>query len=61
MREALSRMVIIAEQTIGTTLLTIQELAQKRCLSKAKGIIKDPTHPGHKLFSPLPLVGGTAV
>ncbi|KAL1020495.1 hypothetical protein UPYG_G00000820 [Umbra pygmaea] len=45
----------MAERTIGTTVPTIQELAQKRCLSKAKGIIKDFTHPGQRLFSHLPL------
>lgn len=36
-RQALSKVDRIAERTIGTTLPTIQELALKRCMSKAKG------------------------
>jgi hypothetical protein len=43
-----------AQYLTGTVLPPIQDFYSKRCLRKARSIIKDPTHPCHKLFTPLP-------
>jgi hypothetical protein len=51
---ALQRVVKTAQYITGTVLPPIQDIYLKRCLGKARSIIKDPTHPSHKLFSPLP-------
>uniref|UniRef100_A0AAQ5YP39 SH3 domain-containing protein n=1 Tax=Amphiprion ocellaris TaxID=80972 RepID=A0AAQ5YP39_AMPOC len=45
---------------MGTSLPSIQDVAHKRCLSRAHNIIKDSTHPHHGLFSCSSLGGGSA-
>ena len=53
-RKALQRVVRTAERISGCDLPSIQALYDERCISKARGIMKDPTHPNHKLFEMLP-------
>ncbi|KAL0147490.1 hypothetical protein M9458_057205, partial [Cirrhinus mrigala] len=50
----LHRTVRTAEQIIGTTLLTLQELYLSRVSKKAGKITLDPSHPAHSLFELLP-------
>ena len=38
----------------STMLPPIRDIYSKRCPRKACSIIKDPTHPSHELFTPLP-------
>ena len=45
------RVVRTAKKIIGTSFLSIQDIAQKRRLSRAKNITSDSTHPHHGLFS----------
>uniref|UniRef100_A0A8C6LDB2 Reverse transcriptase domain-containing protein n=1 Tax=Nothobranchius furzeri TaxID=105023 RepID=A0A8C6LDB2_NOTFU len=53
-RKALQRVVRCAERIIGGELPSFQDIYRKRCLRKAGRIIKDSTHPSHKLFRLLP-------
>ena len=53
-RKAVQRVVRTAEKITGTSLPSIQDVAERRCLSRAQNIAKDPTHPHHELFSLLP-------
>ncbi|KAI4903872.1 hypothetical protein NFI96_022133, partial [Prochilodus magdalenae] len=53
-RKALQRVVKTAQRITGTQLPTIESVYQKRCLSRARSIIKDPSHPNHELFTLLP-------
>ena len=53
-RKALQRVVKTAERISGCNLPPIQVLFDERCVSKARGIIKDKTHPNHSLFRMLP-------
>ena len=53
-RKALQRVVKTAQYIIGTQLPPIVDLQRQRCLSRARGILKDPSHPNHRLFSLLP-------
>ncbi len=50
----LRRVVWTAEQIIGTTLHTLQELYSSRGSKRAVKIPLDPSHPAHSLFELLP-------
>ncbi len=50
----LRRVVQTAEQIIGTTLPTLQELYLSRVSKRAGKITLDPSHPAHSLFELLP-------
>lgn len=51
---ALQRVVRSAEKIIGSALPSIQDIYPLRCYKRATNIIKDFTHPTHKLFTLLP-------
>ncbi|XP_061143633.1 uncharacterized protein LOC133160076 isoform X1 [Syngnathus typhle] len=48
------RVVRTAERIIGAPLPSIQDLSSQRCVSRARNIISDPSHPHQGLFSLLP-------
>ncbi|KAK1784593.1 hypothetical protein P4O66_003265 [Electrophorus voltai] len=50
-RQALQRVVRSAERITHTELTDLQTIHYKRCHTKARRIVKDPTHPNNKLFS----------
>lgn len=52
--KALQRVVKTAQQITGTQLPTIEEIYHKRCLGRARNIIKDASYPNHRLFTLLP-------
>ncbi|KAK1795629.1 hypothetical protein P4O66_001116 [Electrophorus voltai] len=49
-RQALQRMVRSAERITHTELPDLQSIYYKRCQTKARRIVKDPTHPNNRLF-----------
>jgi hypothetical protein len=53
-RKALQRVVRPAEYITGAKLPDIQDLYARQCQSKAQKIVKDSSHPSHRLFSLLP-------
>ena len=53
-KKALQRVVRTAEKIIRSPQPAIQDLYHSHCYKRAVNIIKDPTHPAHKLFSLLP-------
>ncbi|KAI4876126.1 hypothetical protein NFI96_006695, partial [Prochilodus magdalenae] len=53
-RKALQRVVKMAQRITGIQLPTIQDIYHKRCLGRARNIIKDVSHPNHGLFTLLP-------
>ena len=53
-RKALQRVVRVAQYITGAKLHAIQDLYTRRCQRKALKIVKDPSHPSHRLFSLLP-------
>uniref|UniRef100_A0A8C7Q762 Reverse transcriptase domain-containing protein n=1 Tax=Oncorhynchus mykiss TaxID=8022 RepID=A0A8C7Q762_ONCMY len=53
-RKALQRVVRTAQYITGAKLPAIQDLYTRRCQRKALKIVKDPSHPSHRLFSLLP-------
>ena len=53
-RKALKRVVRTVQYITGDKLPAIKDLYTRRCRRKALEIVKDPTHPSHKLFSLLP-------
>lgn len=53
-RKALQRVVLMAQYITGAKLPAIQDLYTRRCQRKALIIVKDSSHPSHRLFSPLP-------
>ncbi|KAI4892451.1 hypothetical protein NFI96_008743, partial [Prochilodus magdalenae] len=53
-RKTLQRVVKMAQRITGTQLPTIQDIYHKRCLGRARNIIKDVSHPNHGLFTLLP-------
>ncbi len=53
-RKTLQRTVNTAAKIIGAPLPSILDIFLTRCSSKAKSIVKDPTHPSHSLFELLP-------
>uniref|UniRef100_A0AAQ4Q691 Reverse transcriptase domain-containing protein n=1 Tax=Gasterosteus aculeatus aculeatus TaxID=481459 RepID=A0AAQ4Q691_GASAC len=50
----LQRVIRSAERVIGCNLPSLQDLFASRSLKRAKKIAADPSHPGQKLFVPLP-------
>ncbi|XP_034060745.1 uncharacterized protein LOC117538897 [Gymnodraco acuticeps] len=50
----LQRVIRSAEKVIGCNLPSLHDLHASRTLRRAGKIVADPSHPGHKLFSPLP-------
>ncbi|KAK1806314.1 hypothetical protein P4O66_000031 [Electrophorus voltai] len=50
-RQALQRVVRSAERITHTELPDLQTIYYKRCQTKARKIVKDPTHPNNRLFS----------
>ena len=53
-RKALRRVVRTAQYITGAKLSAIQDLYTRRCQRKALKMVKDPSHPSHRLFSLLP-------
>uniref|UniRef100_A0A9J8BUX2 Alkylated DNA repair protein AlkB homologue 8 N-terminal domain-containing protein n=1 Tax=Cyprinus carpio carpio TaxID=630221 RepID=A0A9J8BUX2_CYPCA len=53
-RKALQRVVKTAQRITGTQLTSIENIYNKRCLGRARNIIKDASHPNHGLFTLLP-------
>ncbi|KAK1785739.1 hypothetical protein P4O66_003099 [Electrophorus voltai] len=50
-RQALQRVVRSAERIAHMELPDLQTIYYKRCQTKARKIVKDPTHPNNRLFS----------
>ena len=55
-RKALQRVVRTAQYITGAKLPVTPDLNTRRCQRKALQIVKDPSHPSHRLFSLLPHV-----
>ncbi|KAI3363457.1 hypothetical protein L3Q82_012067, partial [Scortum barcoo] len=53
-RKALQRVVKAAQRIAGAPLPSIEDIYRKRCLKRAGKIIKDSSHPAHRLFTLLP-------
>uniref|UniRef100_A0A671XUC4 Reverse transcriptase domain-containing protein n=1 Tax=Sparus aurata TaxID=8175 RepID=A0A671XUC4_SPAAU len=53
-RKALQRVINTATKITGCSLPSLDELYCARCLKKTQNIIRDLSHPGHKLFELLP-------
>ena len=53
-RKVLQRVVRTAQYITGAKLPAIQDLCTRRCHRKAPKIVKDTSHPSHRLFSLLP-------
>ncbi len=53
-QKALQRVVKTAQYTTGVGLPSIKDVYHKRCLRRVRSIIKDSSHPNHRLFTPLP-------
>ncbi|KAI4876536.1 hypothetical protein NFI96_002224 [Prochilodus magdalenae] len=50
----LQRVVKAAQRSVGVSLPTTTDIYASRCRRRATSIMKDPTHPAHALFVPLP-------
>jgi hypothetical protein len=48
--KALQRVLRTAQYITGAKLPAIQDLYTRRCQRKAQKIVKDPSHPSHRLF-----------
>ncbi len=53
-RKALQRVVQTARHIVGDELPSLQDIYTRRCVRKARRIIKDSSHPSHRLLSLLP-------
>ncbi|KAI4881086.1 hypothetical protein NFI96_012676, partial [Prochilodus magdalenae] len=53
-RKALQRVVKAAQRSVGVSLPTTMDIYTSRCRTRATCIMKDPTHPAHSRFVPLP-------
>ncbi len=53
-RKALQRVVKTAQCITGTPLPAIEDVQRKHCLRRARCILKDSSHPDHRLFNLLP-------
>ncbi len=53
-RKALQRVVRTARHIVGDELPSLQDIYTRRCIRKARRIIKDSSHPSHSLLSLLP-------
>ncbi len=54
-RKALQRVVRTARHIVGGELPSLQDIYTRRCIRKARRVIKDSSHPSHSLLSLLPL------
>ncbi len=52
--KALQRVVRTARHIVGGELPSLQDIYTRRCMRKARRIIKDSSHPSHRLLSLLP-------
>ncbi len=52
--KALQRVVRTARHIVGGELSSLQDIYTRRCVRKARRIIKDSSHPSHRLLSLLP-------
>ncbi|KAI4881462.1 hypothetical protein NFI96_000614 [Prochilodus magdalenae] len=48
------KVVKAAQRSVGVSLPTTMDIYTSRCRKRAACIMKDPTHPAHSLFVPLP-------
>uniref|UniRef100_A0A8C1TE67 Reverse transcriptase domain-containing protein n=1 Tax=Cyprinus carpio TaxID=7962 RepID=A0A8C1TE67_CYPCA len=53
-RKALQRLLKTAQRITGTPLPAIEDIHRKRCLRQTCSILKDSSHPDHRLFKLLP-------
>ncbi|KAI5619394.1 gastrula zinc finger protein XlCGF28.1-like [Silurus asotus] len=53
-RKALQRVVKTAQRITGTSLPAMKDIQKKRCLRRARSILKDSSHSAHRLFTLLP-------
>ncbi len=53
-RRALQRVVRTARHIVGGELPSLQDIYTRRCTRKTRRIIKDSSHPSHRLLSLLP-------
>ncbi len=53
-RKALQRVMRTVRHIVGVELPSLQEIYTRRCTRKARRIIKDSSHPSHRLLSLLP-------
>uniref|UniRef100_A0A3B4TE14 Reverse transcriptase domain-containing protein n=1 Tax=Seriola dumerili TaxID=41447 RepID=A0A3B4TE14_SERDU len=53
-QKSLQRVVKTAQRITGSPLPSIEAVQSKRCLRKARSIVRDSSHPSHRLFSLLP-------
>ena len=53
-RKRLQGVIKAAQKITGCPLPSLDELHSSRCLKKAKSVLQDTSHPGHKLFELLP-------
>ena len=53
-RKRLQRVASVAQKIIGCPLPSLSTIYGSSCLSRARGILKDTTHPGYHLFNLLP-------
>ena len=52
--KTLQRLVKTAQRITGSSLPTIDAVQRKRCLRRARSIVRDSSHPNHRLFALLP-------
>ncbi|KAI5087040.1 gastrula zinc finger protein XlCGF28.1-like, partial [Silurus meridionalis] len=52
--ESLQRVVKTAQRITGISLPAMEDIQKKRCLRRARSILKDSSHPTHRLFTLLP-------
>ncbi|KAK0135829.1 hypothetical protein N1851_001693 [Merluccius polli] len=53
-QKALQRVVKTAQRITSSSLPSLKAVQHKRCLRRARSIIKDSSHPSHRLFALLP-------
>ena len=53
-RKGFQRVIKTAQRIIGCPLPSLSDIYNSRCLSRARNILKDSTHPGFHLFDLLP-------
>ena len=53
-KDALQRVVKMAQKIVGCPLPSMADLYSSRCTRKTQSILKDPSHPGHCHFKLLP-------
>ena len=53
-KKQLQRVIKTAQKIIGCPLPSLEDIASARCLSRARKIAADPSHPGRHLFNILP-------